>query len=462
MKRAGILAVLFSIAASGVLGWWIGARRATNDTPSAATPQAAAPQARKVLYYRNAMGLPDTSPVPKKDPMGMDYVPVYAEDAPAAPGTAPAPSGTVVISPEKIQRLGVRTQVTERRVLTEQLRASGSIAVDETRRHVIAPRFEGWIERLYANQTGALVRRGASLADVYSPELISAQNEYLIAQRALRALAASDPQARQGMQALADAALSRLQNWGIGSGQLARLRAGEVRRLLTLSAPVDGVVLDKPAIEGMRFMPGEKILELADLSQVWLLADVPTLEASRVELGQSVVFTSPALPGRTFSGAVAFVYPTVDEAARTIRLRVVLDNSDGTLRPNLYGNVVLSAKDSEAVLAVPTSAVLDSGRRRIVLVALAEGRFEPREVDVGRHDETYIEITRGLADGDVVVVAANFLIDAESNLRAALSGLSPHAAHGDSKPAPERDPDPAAKPKAPETDKPPAHSGHGG
>lgn len=449
MKSAGVVAVIASVALSGALGWWIGTRHPADTASSLATAQAsvppATPAARKILYYRNAMGLPDTSPVPKKDAMGMDYVPVYADEAPATPGT-------VVIAPEKIQRLGVRTQKVEVRMISHQVRASGSIGVDEARRHVIAPRFEGWIERLYANQTGAVVRRGAPLADVYSPELVSAQNEYVIAHRALQALAASDPQARQGMQALADASLSRLKNWGIGAAQLDRLRAGEIRRLLTLSAPVDGVVLDKPAIEGMRFMPGEKILELADLSQVWLLADVPTLEAGWVEAGQSAVFTSPALPGRSFSGPVEFIYPTIDAAARTIRVRVLLDNHDGALRPNLYGDVVLAARDSAPVLAVPASAVLDSGRRRIVLIDRGEGRFEPREVDVGRRDETHVEITRGLADGESVVVSANFLIDAESNLRAALDGLTPAAKPGAASDAPDKPKDAGA---------PKPHSGHG-
>ena len=444
MKLAGIVILGAGIALSGALGWWLGTRHAAVAAPAAVGATANNPAARKILYYRNAMGLPDTSPVPKKDSMGMDYVPVYADDAPTSPGT-------VVIAPEKIQRLGVRTEKVEPRVLTRQVRASGSVAVDERRRQVIAPRFEGWIERLHADRTGVFVARGAPLVDVYSPELVSAQNEYVIAQRALKTLSESDPQARQGMQALADAALSRLRNWGIGGAQLERLRAGEIRRLLTLTAPVDGVVLDKPAIQGMRFMPGEKILELADLSQVWLLAEVPTLEASWVEIGQAAAFTTPALPGRTFSGPVEFIYPTVDAAARTIRLRVALDNRDGALRPNLYGDVVLSARDSAPVLAIPASAVLDSGRRRVVLIDLGGGRFEPRPVEVGRRDDTHVEITRGLGEGETVVVSANFLIDAESNLRAALSGLSAPPA-GNAARAPAAD---SAGPATP-------HSAHGG
>ncbi|UXI66059.1 efflux RND transporter periplasmic adaptor subunit [Tahibacter amnicola] len=446
MKRAEIIGVIAIIALSGALGWWIGAQRPTDMVPTVATGHQSAPAARRILYYRNPMGLPDTSQVPKKDSMGMDYVPVYADETSAAPGS-------IVIAPEKIQRLGVRTQKAELRMISHQVRASGTIAVDDTRHHVVAPRFDGWIERLYANRTGALVRRGAPLADVYSPELMSTQNEYVIAQRALQTLIDSDPQAQRGMQALADAALTRLKNWGISGAQLDRLRAGEVRRLMTLSAPIDGVVLDKPAIEGMRFMAGEKILDLADLSQVWLIADVPTIEASWVEPGQTVVFSSPALPGRSFSGLVEFIYPTIDAAARTVRARVVLDNRDGALRPNLYGDVVFTAKDSAPVLAVPASAMLDSGRRRIVLIALGGGRFEPREIEAGRSDETHVEITRGLADGESVVVSANFLIDAESNLRAALGGLTPHAKHSQSGPV--QEPVDAAGAAAPTP-----HSGH--
>lgn len=446
MKRTiALVLVLAALAAGGALGWWLGRGGGTTPAPAAATTQAQPANAGKILYYRNPMGLPDTSPVPKKDPMGMDYVPVYA-------GAAPERPGTVVIAPEKIQRLGVKIARAERRALASEVRASGVIAIDETRRHAVAPRFEGWVERLYANQVGMAVQRGAPLADVYSPELVSAQNEYLIAKAGLRALGtAGSEDARLGMQGLVDAALARLRNWGIGRAQLARLEAGEVRRLLTLAAPVDGVLLDKRVIEGARFMPGETILELADLSQVWLLVDVPATASGGIEVGQAAKFSAPALPGRTFDGAIAFVHPTIDAAARTLRVRVVLDNRDGALRPNLYGDAVLAGKPSEAVVAVPRSALLDSGRRQVVLVDRGEGRFEPREVVAGRRDEGYVEV-EGIAEGEAVVVSANFLIDAESNLRAALGALGTHGAHGDAAPREERDP--ALRPGSPPAPEP--------
>ena len=451
-RTIAVVLVAIAVGLGGVAGWWIG-RPGGTQAPADTRAPAAPTSAGRILYYRNPMGLPDTSPVPKKDSMGMDYVPVYADAAPVAPGT-------VVITPEKIQRLGVRTARAVRRALATEIRASGAIAVDETRRHAIAPRFEGWVERLYANQVGAPVRRGSPLAAVYSPELVSAQNEYLIARAGLRALATGSPEAQRGMQSLADAALQRLRNWGISRPDLARLEAGEVRRLLTLASPVDGVVIDKQVIEGARFMPGETILELVDLSSVWLLVDVPALESGGLRVGQAARFSAPALPGRTFEGEIAFVQPTMEASARTVRVRVVLDNRDGALRPNLYGDAVLDGTASEPVVTVPRSAVLDSGRRQLVLIDLGSGRFEPREVVVGRRDEDAIEVD-GVAEGESVVVAANFLLDAESNLRSALGGLSAHGAHGGARPEAADAPPPDVVPPA-ESAAPATHDGHGG
>jgi membrane fusion protein, copper/silver efflux system len=429
MKTAQGLFLVGGFLASIVLAGWLGRATAPESRKSAVPDTVAASTSKRVLFYRNPMGLPDTSPVPKKDSMGMDYVPVYEGGEPEAPGT-------VVLSPEKIQKSGVRTAQVERRGLTRTVRASGTIMVDQSRQYAIAPKFEGWVQRLYANQVGMPVRRGQALMAVYSPELLSAQTEYQIAATAAETLIANDPESARAMQRLAEAAVSRLRNWDIGPAQLAAIRRGNAQRYLTIASPADAVVVEKPIVEGARFMPGETVLTLADLSRVWLVANVSSLESGQVQLGQAARFSSRALPGRSFEGKVTFLAPTIDAASRTLGVRIVLDNADGVLRPALFGDVELVDADAEEVLAVRRTAVLDSGRRQIVFVETSEGRFTPREVQVGVISGEWIEVTSGLNDGERVVVAANFLIDAESNLSSALDGLSVHQGHGAAAPPP--------------------------
>ena len=412
-----------SLAAAAVLvalaaGWMLG-RGTRDDVPATAPPQAGS----KVLYYRNPMGLADTSPVPKKDSMGMDYIPVYeGADEAAVPGT-------VVLPPDRAQALGVRTERVRRAPLTSVVRASGTVEVDEARQFVIAPRFEGWVERLYANQTGMHVRAGEPLLAVYSPQLAAAQNEYRLADATARKLAQSDPVSAASMARLRDAARSRLRNWGIGEAQLARLGRPSGTDNLVLASPANAVVIDKPVIQGARFEAGEIILRLADLSTVWLVAKVPVAQASRIDVGQPARFDSVALPGQEFRGEVTFVQPVVDAGTRTVDIRIALPNRGGHLRPGLYGTVLLEQPDSQPTLTVPRSAVLDTGTRQLVLVQTAPGRFAPREVTLGRQAGDRIEVAKGLAEGEAVVVSANFLIDAESNLQSALQGLEAHAGH---------------------------------
>lgn len=266
-----LAAVLIALAA----GWMLG--RGTRDAASAA---GAAQAERQILYYRHPMGLPDTSPVPKKDAMGMDYLPVYAgEEAPATPGT-------VVLPPDKVQALGVRTEPVRRATLAGVVRTSGTIEVDETREYVIAPRFEGWVERLYANQTGMRVRAGQPLLAVYSPQLAAAQQEYRLADETARKLAQSDPASAGSMTRLRDAARVRLRNWEISDAQLANLGSNGGTHNLVLTSPANAVVIDKPVVEGARFEPGETILRLADLSTVWVVAKVPVAQAAGIAVGQ--------------------------------------------------------------------------------------------------------------------------------------------------------------------------------
>ncbi len=415
MTRTATLFVAVALGAGFAGGWYLRSDRGEVGVPIERTP---AP--REVLYYRNPMGLADTSAVPKKDSMGMDYVAVYADQA-------EHPDGMVVLDVRKVQKLGVRTALVERRVLGRTVRASARIEVDESRLHTIAPKFAGWVERLQANQTGMAVRRGESLAELYSPELVSAQEEYLIAHAALEHL--GEDSARRNMRELADAALARLRNWDIAPEELRALEQGKVKRSLALVSPVAAVVLEKRATEGGRFMAGDTLFELADLSQVWLIAEIGSLDFSAIAPGQELRFKTPALPGRVFAGQVSFVYPTLSEATRTLRFRATLPNPDGVLRPALLGEAEIKVSEPLPRIVVPQTAVIDSGTRRVVLIAHPGGRFEPREVRLGQRGDDHVEVLDGVREGEEVVVAANFLIDAESNLKASLQGLGAHQGH---------------------------------
>jgi Cu(I)/Ag(I) efflux system membrane fusion protein len=289
----------------------------------------------------------------------------------------------------------------------------------------VAPKFEGWIEKLYVNTSGQAVARGQPLAEVYSPELVSAQREYLIAYRAQQSMVSAGADAQSGMRQLADAALERLRNWDISAQQIERLRSGgEPRRTLTLTAPSGGVIVKNPPVAGMRFMPGEALFSIADVSTVWLIAEVFEQDLAQVRRGAPATLRVDAFPDRTFAGKVTFIYPTLNAEARTARVRVELSNADGLLRPGMYGTVQIASGGGREALMVPDSAVLDSGRRQTVLVAKGEGRFEPRDVRLGAKAGVYVEVLSGVTEGESVVTRANFLIDAESNLKAALGGMS--------------------------------------
>jgi membrane fusion protein, copper/silver efflux system len=338
----------------------------------------------------------------------------------------------VKISLDKVQLLGVRTAPVERRELRRTVDAVGTIQANERLLYKVAPRFEGWIEKLYVNTTGQAVVHGQPLMDVYSPDLVSAQEEYLIARRGVKDLKDAVPEAQAMMQRLADAALRRLRNWEISEQELQVLQEeGKPRRLLTYRSEANGIVLQKSGVQGMRFMPGEVLFEIADLSSVWMLADIFEQDLGLVRIGQAVKLQIVAYPDKAFSGRIAFIYPTMELDTRTARVRIELPNPGGLLKPAMYGNVELAAGQiGGKKLAIPDSAVLDSGARQAVLVRRGEGLFEPRTVKLGMRAEGYIEVRDGLQAGEEVVVRANFLIDAESNLKAALETFGGHGDHG--------------------------------
>jgi membrane fusion protein, copper/silver efflux system len=409
-----------AIVSVGAAGYWLGTR--TSSAPTSATSAITAKAEPKILYYRNAMGLPDTSPVPKKDAMGMDYVPVFEGGADVSDGKQ------VTMNVEKVQKLGVKSEAATVRALDKTIRAVGRIEVNERRTYTIAPKFEGWVERLDVNTSGQLVSKGQPLFEVYSPELISALREYALARQGESSLKdagddAAGHDAKSSMKQLATASFTRLKNWGIADEQIREFENNKDKRSVTFYAPVSGIVLEKKAVQGMRFMPGEMLFQVADLSSVWVVAEVAEQDIGAVKVGSVAHVNIAAYPDKHFEGKIDFIYPTLNPATRTVQIRLEMANPQGLLKPAMFAQVEVPVTGKGKVITVPTSAVIDSGTRQIVLVQLAEGRFEPREVKLGSRSDNYVEVLNGVAAGEQVVVSANFLIDAESNLKAALSGM---------------------------------------
>jgi Cu(I)/Ag(I) efflux system membrane fusion protein len=342
----------------------------------------------------------------------------------------------VKISTEKVQKLGVRTEPAGLRALDRTVRAAGRIEPDERRIYTITPKFEGYVERLHVNATGQPVGKGQPLFEVYSPELVSAQREYAIAAQGVDSLKDAGGEAQRGMRQLAESSLMRLKNWDISEEQLKALaKSGETKRTLTFRSPVAGIVTEKKALQGMRFMPGEALYQVADLSAVWVVADVFEQDIGLIKSGAKATVRINAYPDKAFTGAITYVYPTLNAETRTVPVRVEVANVGQLLKPGMFAQVELPVAAKGSVVTIPTSAVIDSGTRRIVLIQAGEGRFEPREVKLGARSDTYVEVIEGVKDGEPVVVAANFLIDAESNLKAAVGGFG-HASHGSGAAAP--------------------------
>lgn len=377
---------------------------APEEAPTEAKP-AEAKAERKIKYYRNPMGLPDTSPAPKKDSMGMDYIPVYeGEDI---------DDGSVKLSPGKIQRTGAKSAPVVRQAIRSIIRAPGIVKEDERRVSVVALRFEGFVESVANVTTGDHVHKGQALMNVYSPALSSAAAEYLSAINA-GATGKDLKGARRRLENLAtpETAIKELE------------RTREISLSIPWLSPQDGEILERNAVNGMRAGPGDVLFRIADHQLVWVLIDVAERDLPQITVGTKVTIRPRGLAGRTFMGDVSLVYPHLMTQTRTARIRVELPNPDEALRPEMYVDAEIETGTPDPVLAVPESAVLDSGTRQAVLIDKGDGRFEPREVKLGRRGGGYVEITDGVAEGDAVVTSANFLIDAESNLKAALKGFA--------------------------------------
>ncbi len=410
----------------------------------------AAPQGeRKILYWTDAMTPGSRYDKPGKAPDGMDLIPVYAEQSVIE---GQPPEGGFRITPEKQQLIGVQYGEATLQPLSRTIRAVARLGYDETRIVRIHSKIEGWIDQVYVDFTGQLVKKNQPLLTVYSPELLATQDEYLLALRAQDTLGDSSfKEVASGANSLLEAARRRLELWDITDQQIAEIRSSKKTiKALTLYSPADGFVLARNAYEKQRITPETELYSIADLSTIWAIVDLYEYELHDVRIGQRVLLTLPSFPGRNFVGSVNYIYPQLDNTTRTVRVRAEFPNPDFTLKPDMYANAELKI-DYGRRLAVPQEAVLDAGNGQVVFVAHDDGYFEPRKVVLGDRVDNRVIVLNGLAAGERVVTSGNFLVDSESALKAAATGMGMPGMPGMSQGGEKKDSAPPAKaaPQAP-------------
>jgi len=392
-------------------------------------PLRGAPQRdREVLFYRNPMNPEVTSPVPMQDEMGMDYVPVYADDAGAAAGDRT----TVSIDPAVVQNINVVSEEVRRGDMEREIRTVGYLEYDQQKMVTVTTKFSGWIEKVYVNYVGEPVRGGQPLFEIYSPELVQTQQELLSALDFARRMEGGTPEALRRARDLVAAARQRLAYWDIGADQIRELETtGAVFRTLTVAAPAGGIVMMRlPGLEGMAAKPGMELFHIADLSSLWLSVEAFEDQIAWLRIGSEADVTLSYFPGETFRGRVRYIEPQVNEKTRTVPLKVEIPNRDGRLRAGMYATVRFHPVVARDAILVPDLAVLRTGQRNIVVIAEGGGRFTPREVELGSSGDGHVAVLSGLEGGERVVTSAQFLIDSESNLREALQKLLAGREHG--------------------------------
>lgn len=376
---------------------------------------------RRVAFYRSPMDPKQTSHVPRKDEMGMDYLPVYEDEV---SGAGPAVEGlaTVSIDPSRQQLIGLTTVEVKRGPVGGSWRTVGRVQVDPTGVRRINVKVSGYVERMFVDFVGKPVRRGQPLFSVYSPELLSAQDEYLLAVQTRQALASGGALAGNG-EVLVRSARRKLELWDVPQSEIERLeRTGQPAKTLTFRSPIAGVVTAKNVVEGSRITAGDAPYEITDLGEVWIMADAYETDLSQVKVGMSATLTLQAFPSRAFDGRVAFIDPLLDPKTRTAKVHVHFANPGHELKPEMFGEVVLQGA-ARVGLTIPADALIHTGTKDVVFIDLGEGKFQPREVQLGGKTGDQVEVVKGLEEGQKVVTRANFLVDSESRLRASLAAM---------------------------------------
>ncbi len=434
MRRASLIAIFAAGLVLGVVLSSVVLQRLMRAGEAPIAPAASGAPAAPVA--------PPAPSVPHEQFVPASHVapaPAASAVLPRNPGARRASRGEIRIDPAMLQDLGVRTTLVEPRVVTESIRTTGYVDYDQRLVSQINARISGWIEKLYVAYTGQPVRSGETLLEIYSPELVLTQEDYLRARELAATQGAGDGenQARSDGSDLMSAAETRLRLWGISPAELRKLaRRGTPSETLPIEAPSSGVVTESKVVEGAHVRAGDELYTIADLSQVWVYADIYERELPKVRTGQHAEVTSDALSGQRFTGVVTYIYPSVNEQSRTVRVRLEFSNPGLALRPGMYIKVTLLHRAPAPTLAVPAEAVLDSGVRRIVIVARGDGHFVPREIKVGIQSEGYYQVLKGLRQGEWVVTSAQFLIDSESNLNEALSAMTLTPQPGETPPEP--------------------------
>lgn len=453
MKKILITAILSIIVGVGA-GWLVfHPKSASGDLGE-----------RKILYYRDPMNPANTSPTPKKAPDGMDFVPVYSDGATAGtgekkilyyrdpmhpwytsdkPGKAPdcgmdlvpvyageSDAGGIRIDPTVVQDIGVKVEEVTARRLSRIIRTTGEVQTNETKIHSINSKIMGWVDKLYVDYTGMPVREGEPLLSLYSPELVTTQEEYLQALRYQKQLAQSGiDEARKGSESLVESAKRRLLYWDIPESEIDKLeQRGTPQKTMTFYSPVDGYVTDKMVYKGQNVMAGMELYRIADLSTVWIIADIYQYELPWVKVGQKAAITLSYLPGKQFQGTVTYIYPTLGMETKTARVRIEARNTPALeFKPGMFATVQIASPVALKAVAVPEQAVIRSGERDIIVVALGGGYFDPRTVTLGVSADGYVQVLGGLHAGEKIVTSSQFLIDSESSLKAAISQMSGRA-----------------------------------
>ncbi len=365
---------------------------------------------RKIIYWRAPMNPNEIYDKPGKSRMGMDLVPVYEDEGGA--------SGVVTVDGSVLQSMNVKMEFVKARALSGKIYTNGVLSTDERKEYAVTTKINGWIEKLYINYVGQDVKKGSKLVDIYSPELVAAQQEVLTA---------LDYNDAGG--AILKNAVRKLELYDVTNEEIENLiKTKKVKKYITLYAPFDGTVITKSALEGEMIKAGKEIIKIADLTNLWFYADVYESELNKISVGSKAKITFTYNPEKTYEGRVSFIYPTVDPVTRTVKVRVDLRNSSGELKPSMFGNVEIIGKSGGILPIVPETAVIRSGKENIVILSLGEGKFKPASVKLGLYDDGFYQVLAGLKEGDAIVTSGQFMIDSESSLRSAVKLFSSEGA----------------------------------
>ena len=409
-----VLVACFMLLTGLGAGYWLAQIAANGTTASTA-------DSKPVLFYRHPMIPEITSAVPAKDEMGMNYIPVYADHN----AHVKEVSGTVTIDPDTVQKIGVRSAIAKREILSHIIRAVGRVAYDEENLVRLHPKTEGWIEKVRVDKTGEWVKKNDDLLSIYSPQLVASQQEYILALNNLKALENSPfADIKRGAEDLLNSSRERLKLLDVPAHQLHDLmHSQKIKKSLHIHSPADGIVMNIGVREGQYVTPASEIYMIADLTTVWVYANIYEYELPWVKQGDSVEMQLAGVPGRVFKGHLAYIYPYAEAKTRTIKVRMVFDNSELLLKPEMFAEITIYAGEKINSVTIPSEAVIRSGARNQVFIVTSPGKFEPRLVSLGLTSDGKVAIIEGIEAGEKVVTSAQFLIDSESKLREATAKM---------------------------------------